>query len=727
MTDKDYTITKTSALAFSLAFLFANLLFAQNDLADSTLGGGGDNQNPTQSAIDSSANQNPNTIDSANSSESHSTRIPLTHAYDLGRIERTVKSQVDSNDSAVSITSEEIDATNSNNIAEALRYQTGVFYHPASGSRGEPDINIRGFGVTQIGFFLDGIPVHSIYDKQTDWGQFSTYGISEMSISKGYTSPQYGMNTMGGAVNMITSKPMDKLEVTLKYGFISNNEHQVSVSLGSNLGQYYVQATYSFDRRESYPLSHKFSPTTNQPNLEAKNSYFTNHTLRFKLGFEPNENHEYSLNLIYQKGDKGGILSTTSGSYWKWPHYDKITAYILGHSRFNDTFSLDSRIFYDHFYNLLNVIGEYKNGNVSQGTNFATKKSSSKYDDHTWGVIETLNMDFSDNINLKVGLNLKQDSHNSYDPDAYSDPRTHLMDLSTSIFAEYAQRFNDMFRLMLSASYDRNDMLQVIISDSRRNNYSLQGGTAQAIFYGDWNENITSWLNVGYKTSLPTLKDRYSSMWGGVTPNPSLQPESAINAEFGTKLNYNTTLGTSSAEIAVYYNHLTDMLSSVADTTNSCVRGNNCQKMINVETGYSYGVEVGFSQGFWSDKIVFGANYTYQAKKANKNSSDYNIKGKILNYPEHIANAMLSLTQFSQWDLIANLTYQSPQWDYSSNSITYTKIKSTLLVDLKTNLRIIDGLQLSLGVSNVFDALYYYSEGYYMPGRRIFLSVEYKY
>ena len=136
MTDKDYTITKTSALAFSLAFLFANPLFAQNDLADSTVGGKKNNQNPTKSTIDSRANQNPNTPDSANSSESHSTRIPLTHAYDLGRIERTVKSQVDSNDSAVSITSEEIDATNSNNIAEALRYQTGVFYNLASGSRG---------------------------------------------------------------------------------------------------------------------------------------------------------------------------------------------------------------------------------------------------------------------------------------------------------------------------------------------------------------------------------------------------------------------------------------------------------------------------------------------------------------------------------------------------------------------------------------------------------------
>ncbi|WP_300859570.1 hypothetical protein [uncultured Helicobacter sp.] len=70
--------------------------------------------------------------------------------------------------------------------------------------------------------------------------------------------------------------------------------------------------------------------------------------MRVKVGFEPNENHEYSLNLIYQKGDKGGMFNAnTGGNFWKWPHYDKITAYILGNSRFNDMLSLNSRIYYD--------------------------------------------------------------------------------------------------------------------------------------------------------------------------------------------------------------------------------------------------------------------------------------------------------------------------------------------------------------------------------------------
>lgn len=37
---KNYTNTSISTMALSLAFLFANPLFAQNDSTDSTLGGG---------------------------------------------------------------------------------------------------------------------------------------------------------------------------------------------------------------------------------------------------------------------------------------------------------------------------------------------------------------------------------------------------------------------------------------------------------------------------------------------------------------------------------------------------------------------------------------------------------------------------------------------------------------------------------------------------------------
>lgn len=76
-----------------------------------------------------------------------------------------------------------------------------------------------------------------------------------------------------------------------------------------------------------------------------------------------------------------------------------------------------------------------------------------------------------------------------------------------------AHRFNDMFRLMLSASYDRNDMVYgkkislkkqndggngtSQMSGTENSYYAkahLQGGSVQAIVFGDWSENITSWF-----------------------------------------------------------------------------------------------------------------------------------------------------------------------------------------------------------------------------------------
>ena len=228
---------------------------------------GGDllaNENANPNADSSKLATNPNTqnADSAesatDSTDSPQTPRILTQTYDLGRIERVVQSAPDSNESVATITAQDFENTTSNNVAEALRFAPGVFYGAPNGSKAGADIKIRGFSGDR--------------------------GLSEVSISKGYTSPQYGMNTLGGAVNIITSKPMDKFEAGIKYSFISNNEHSGMASLGTNLGTFYTQATYGYTYRDSFPLSHKYTPSGYQTTLEKRNSYLKNHTLRFKIG-----------------------------------------------------------------------------------------------------------------------------------------------------------------------------------------------------------------------------------------------------------------------------------------------------------------------------------------------------------------------------------------------------------------------------------------------------------
>ncbi len=605
-----------------------------------------------------------------------------------------------------------------------------MFYEPAAGSRGEPSIGIRGYSSTHIGLFIDGIPVHSVYDRQTDWSQFSSFGISEIDISKGYTSPIYGMNTLGGAVNIITSKPKDKLEIDARYGFVANNENQVNLSVGTNMGKWYAQASYAYTDRDSLNLSHNFKTTPAQPTKEKINSHYKNHTFRGKVGWEPNENHEYSLNVIYQQGEKGGMSSSIgnsiSSNLWDWPHYDKTTIYLLGNSYFTDKLSLNSRLYYDSFYNELQMRGTWN------GSKFVNPQSNSIYDDWTAGGIFTLGYEFDEKKNLKVGLNLRTDHHKDYGTinNGVSVPRydiTKLSDLSTSIFAEYTQRVNQLFRFALNSSYDRNDMLKAIIEDANNKTYSMQGWTLQGIAYADLSDWAILHLNIGKKSKLPTLKERYSTTWGKRTPNPNIRPESALNYEIGANFDYQST----KASIAVFYNDINDMLISVSDTSNGCNDGSGCTKLTNAKEGYAYGAEIALNQGFWQDRINLGINYSYVQRKAtNKDGTSYGVDGsRILDYPNHIANVTFLINPWKPLDIIANATYQSPQWYTSGKgaSMTYAQNNDIFLLDLKLNYRVINGLQLSLGAYNLLDRNYYYGAGYYMAGRRVFASIEYKF
>lgn len=660
--------------------------------------------------------------------------------YHLGQVEVSEDEEVDYNSSVESITQQSIEDTNSSNVAQALRYTTGIFYQPASSSRGEPFIGIRGYSSTQIGLFVDGIPISSIYDRQSDLSQYNTFGLSEISVSKGYTSPVYGMNTLGGAINIISSKPTQPFEASAKYQFISNNENQAYVSAGSKYENFYTQISYGFIHRDSLPLSSHFSPTKYQDKGEKLNSHYTNHTLKAKVGYEPNSNHEYSLNLIYQKGSKGGLLSASNGGrYWEWPHYDKLTLYALGSSHFSDSLSLETKLYYDSFYNQLNSLGKLEGVNGNTPIIKGGPKFTSIYDDYTLGGVVIVGYDFDWDKNLKTGINLKQDNHKNIDPSQGADPNTNISDLSTSIFAQYSQNVNSYFRFMISGSYDRNDVLNAKVEQENKQNKEkiidtskvhLQGFTLQSIGYIYFNDYVMMHLNIGQKSKLPTLKERYSTIFGNRTPNPSLQPESAINYEIGTSFDThleNATLGS----LSVFYNDLRNSLIAVPDSSNSCIAGANCQKLINAKEGYAYGVEFSIQQNFWEDKLSLLANYSFvkkeitQKDKQKENAGKFKVDGsKITGYPEHIFNFNLAFSPIADLRFNLNSTYQAGIYEIIDNQ--YKQINAIFLTDLKASYKI-KGVEISAGVENIFDGNFYYGDGYYLSGRRYFVSLGYSY
>ncbi|RAX54833.1 hypothetical protein CCY99_01350 [Helicobacter sp. 16-1353] len=637
----------------------------------------------------------------------------------LGEVE-VVANRIDENRTVSIVDETEIKDMNMKDLSQSLSYTSGVIYSPASGSRGESSFSIRGYDMGQTGIFVDGIPMYSIYDKQTDWGQFTLFDAQDVQISKGYTSMLYGPNTLGGAVNLVTKKPVDKLEVELRAQYQTPNQHYEYARIGTNLGKFYAQFSFSNLQRQFYKLSNHFKTTPFQPTRYRKNSYYDNQRFNLKLGFTPNLTDEYSLNVTYQQGKKGGIPSTKVASrFWDWPAYDKITAYFLSNTKLSDMVTLTSRVFYDTFYNELHMKGQLQDTGLLSGNPTGT----SIYDDWTLGATLGLDLDISPKDYLKFSILAKSDNHRNDDGNA--NPSTKQSDITSYIAGEYTRIFLDNLRGALSLSYTRNDVFlaqttntaKQIVDDSKS---SLWGIGAQAILYYDPLDNVNLYATIGKKDNVPTLKDRYSTTWGERVPNPSLRTETAINYELGLSYYPIDELGLS---LAGFYNDLTDMIVSESMPDSACsAGGGDCYRLVNKPSGNAWGIEAGIEYEL-IDTLSLNANYTYMRKRAKDGT-------KILNFPNHIASARIKYNPLIDLDLIIGARYTSNRLDGVSagrnQPTNYVSSPDVFLMDIRAAYRI-SGFEIALGIDNVTDRNYWYSYGYEMEGRRYYIELGYKY
>ena len=74
------------------------------------------------------------------------------------------------------------------------------------GGRNESMVYVRGFDLRQVPVFIDGIPEYVPYDGYVDLARFTTFDLSEITVTKGFSSVLYGANAMGGAINLRVKK-----------------------------------------------------------------------------------------------------------------------------------------------------------------------------------------------------------------------------------------------------------------------------------------------------------------------------------------------------------------------------------------------------------------------------------------------------------------------------------------------------------------------------------------
>lgn len=621
-------------------------------------------------------------------------------------------------DSASTVTMEQIRQFHRLNAATALNLLPGITQSNV-GPRNESMIYLRGFDLRQTPVFIDGVPVYVPYDGYVDLARFTTFNLSKITVEKGGASVLYGPNTMGGVINLISSKPIHKLDINATAGWLTGG-HEEAINIGSRMKKFYLQADLSRYQRDFYNLSNQFTSTKTEDGHQRENSYNNDWRYGFKLGYTPNDKNELAVGYVHQEGSKGSPVYTgtdtlnsqyKSPRYWQWPKWNKESIYFLSNSSLTAKSSLKTRLFYDRFVNLLKSFDD-----ASYTTQKKPYAFSSYYNDYTFGG----NIEYGQTLSaanlLKAAVHFKQDVHREHNE---GEPERRSADNNFSAGITDQHTFNEHWTLQGGAAFNYRQSLEAqnynsqtkTITDFPSNNSHAVNAQVKLMYVFISGRLLT--FSADRMTRFATIKDRYSYKLGTAIPNPGLQPENTLNFA----LQYNDTrIKNVTLDGSVFYNRIHNVIQNVSNVVYDTAKHQWLSQSQNKGRAAYYGAEAAIT---WRVAVNFtaGANYTFIRRK---NLDNPNLH--FTDVPEHKTVGWLQYN-ISRFDFLLNGEYDAARYSTSYG----TQAPGFFLLNAGALIKITSWLKVQGGVNNIFDKNYMLTEGYPEQGRNYFAKALFNY
>lgn len=579
------------------------------------------------------------------------------------------------------------------------------------GSRGESSLAVRGFDIRSVPVFYDGIPIYVPYDGYIDLSRIMIRNVSKVSLEKGFTAGGFGAGTLGGAINIISKRPVDRLEISAGSIVGSGKAATAYLSLGSNLGKIYFSGNLNAKKQDFFPLSAKFDTSGLSVSEDGKfrdNSYMKAISGGLKIGITPNSFDEYSLNYLFQSSEKGtppyaGRDQQQVERFWQWPYWKKNSVYFIGRKRTGDQSYLIFRAYYDDFSNKLSSYDDN-----SYSTQFRRYAFNSYYDDYSLGSNMEYNLSVNEKNKIKIFGSLKDDHHSEYNE---GEAQRNFQDFSYTLGLEDSYRISSKAEFLGSISYSGRSGLMAddynpadsSISELPAN--SAGGTSLQAAVNYDLNERQELGIGVYKKIRFATMKERYSYRAGFAIPNPELAPERSTQFELSYRGNI---AGFLDLRGAVFYSINEDAIVSVYDTITAL------SQSINIGSARTFGIESSAHTDL-GQYVSLTINYTFLKMK---NISD--PETFFTHIPEHDLITTIQVHPMQKLDFGADIRYMSKRYSTSYGTIakSFASINIMAEYDLKP-------LSIGIGIENLFDTNYEIAEGYPEPGRIFFGRLQY--
>ena len=670
--------------------------------------------------------------------------------YTLGELQVTARSHAGEALGGAVISGEDLKTFNRQTIDQALALVPGANASNSGGSRNERVIYIRGFDRFQSTLSVDGVRVYLPADNRLDFARFLTGDLSEVQVSKGYVSVMDGPGGLGGAINLVTIKPIQPFEAEAQASLyldrkFKDEAHLLTGRVGGRTGDFYWQASGSYLDRDHFTLSKNFQSVvpTLEDGGERGNSASEDWRINLKAGWQPNDTDEYSINYTRSEGEKNApysVRDTANTRFWSWPYWDTDSLAFLSRTQLSENLTLRTRLYRTSFDNLLSSFDT-----AAQTTQTLPRAFNSYYKDHATGGNVQLDLALGGASTLKAAFYARRDVHKERQDGftripavgnpsinaPYSEPWQTNNEWTYSLAAEYTTALTDSVELVVGGAYDwtnlveANDVNVGVTGTTMANSvitytpvyYPLRNNDAwngQAALLWRLNDATRLHASVSNRVRFPTLFERFSSRMGAAIPNPNVRQERATNYELGFEATPAAGLKLTGA---VYYSDLKDALIQIPVVVPGF---GNVNQTRNVAKGDYYGFEAG-AEASLGETLDLGGNVTYIHRKL-KDAN--NAVVQLTGVPDWKAFAYVNWRPLPKLTLRPNVEYADQRGTVTTTApLTYYRTGSYMLVNLSADYDITEKVRVTLGVQNLGDQDYQLTDGFPEAGRTFQASV----
>lgn len=640
------------------------------------------------------------------------------------------------------ITNEAMWTFNTQSLDKAVEMAPGVTVHTTGGSRNERDIYVRGFDRFRVPLSMDGVRIYLPADNRLDMQRFLTPDIAEVQIQKGYVSVLNGPGGMGGAINLVSRKPIKEVEIEGRAGLVMTgnmdelNQWNSYAFAGTRQKGYYAQVSGTIVDQDHFSLSDDFTPVylPNEDGGSRDHSEFKDWRINAKIGITPNATDEYSINYTTQGGEKSAPLNVRRGQLqgdrnWTWPRWDIDSLSWLSKTRIGSASYIKTNAYYNTFDNLLRSYDD-----ATYSTQTLQRAFNSFYDDNAYGGLVELGTELIPMNTLKGVVHFRRDTHNERNhnrPDspnnAFVEPWQTNIEETWSFAAENTFHATRRLDIVAGLSFDTHEVLKAEEWDSdndrikqnkttKSDAWNYQGG---AIY--SFSETGKLHATVSSRTRFPTVFERYSTRFGTAIINPDLAPERATTYEIGAT---ETFFNQARVSAAVFYSDIKDSIQSVYLVSPTPSNPNRVVTQSQNIAGEHYGAEISLDWDI-APGLRIGGNYAYLER-----SYDYIRPGtKPEGTPRHEAFLYLSWDATPQLTITPSLNLASDRYSIVNSGIApaYIETGAYALLNIQAEYKFNENFSAAIGGTNLTDENYELVEGFPEAGRQFFANARMKF